>query len=179
MYGSAQDPATMSIDEKLDFLMVSMVWLMDQMATMNDHLDAHDHRLTLIEKKIDRASDGVVVLTNEGVKDKDGKVLPRLESPDDGGNHSGNDSRGTMNALSWRNEGAASVPHRSAHANPHHQQVCHAPKAMSLLGLHAAPPTARHARTCLGAPPQLAPLSRPFTGRPSTQEKKEPQVIHM
>ncbi|KAG8091140.1 hypothetical protein GUJ93_ZPchr0011g27164 [Zizania palustris] len=59
MSGSAQDPVTIFVDEKLDFLMASVVWLMDQMTTMNGRLDAHDRGLMLIEKKIDRASDGL------------------------------------------------------------------------------------------------------------------------
>ncbi|KAG8091233.1 hypothetical protein GUJ93_ZPchr0011g27703 [Zizania palustris] len=73
MSGSAQDPATMSVDEKLDFLMAAVTWMMGDMTMMNARLDDHDHRLALLE---DRASDRVVVFTNGGVKDEDSEVLP-------------------------------------------------------------------------------------------------------
>ncbi|KAG8052849.1 hypothetical protein GUJ93_ZPchr0001g33064 [Zizania palustris] len=50
MSGSKQDHATMSVDEKLDFLVGAVTRLMGQMTTMNGRLDAHDRQLTLVER---------------------------------------------------------------------------------------------------------------------------------
>ncbi|KAG8052973.1 hypothetical protein GUJ93_ZPchr0001g31934 [Zizania palustris] len=87
----------MTVDEKLDFLMVLLNQIMGQLSMINARLNDHDHRLTLIKKEIDRASNGVVVLTNESIEDKDVKVLPLLENPDDGGNHGSKSGReGTL-----------------------------------------------------------------------------------
>jgi hypothetical protein len=52
MSGPVKDLATMTPDEKLDFLMEGVIRLMGQVTTMNGCLDAHDRRLTRLETKL-------------------------------------------------------------------------------------------------------------------------------
>ncbi|KAG8076339.1 hypothetical protein GUJ93_ZPchr0006g40967 [Zizania palustris] len=156
MSGSAQDPATMSIDEKLDFLMAAVTWMMGDMTMMNARLDDHDHRLALLE---DRASDRVVVFTNGSVKDEDSKVLPCAGPPR---------SAAWVACRGAPRRPLLAVPART----PTHRERCSpfaasrrrwspAFRRLGCMPRSAMPAAACRARTYLRAPPPATPECMP------------------
>ena len=84
MSGGMTDPNGKSSDQKLDFLMDAMNWVLGQLTTMNGRLDCHDQRLAQVETE---PTGGVQL---EDITETDDNDVP----PNHGGRNSTNGGRG-------------------------------------------------------------------------------------